>query len=415
MRTNRPRAGRRMKVLFAWELGGGLGHLTKAALLADALRDAGCDVACAVKDVASGDSLLADDIALFQAPLAPALRGWPEPADHAEVLLHAGLGDAAGLAGRVRAWVALMQASGADIVITDHAPTAVLAARCAARPVVMFGNGFVLPPRPWPVFRHWEAVPGVRLRQARQHVLRAVNAVLQRFGRPPLAALEDLYDGATAALATSPELDHHPRPPLAPPHWQLGPLFLDSVGEPPRWPGRPGPRVFAYLRRDLPRLDAVLAALAELDAAVLVRCEGLDPAGLPAPVARRLTITSGLVRMADVAGQAALVVCSGSDTAHGLAARGVPVLALPLNAEQRLAAERLVALGVGRLWLPDSGAPGALAAALADLLHQPAVRAAADMLRARHAAVDPQVALSAFARDLAAGRGGRAGPPEQRG
>lgn len=393
-----------MKVFFAWELGGGLGHLSKAALLAGALQDAGCQVACAVKDVASADALLADDVALLQAPLAAPLRGWPEPADHAEVLLHAGLGDTPGLAGRVRAWAALMDACGADVVIADHAPTAVLAARCTRRPVVLFGNGFVLPPRPWPVFRHWETPPAARLRQARLHLLQAVNGVLLRFHRPPLADIEDLYAGAALALATSPELDHHPRPPLAAPHWQLGPLFLDSAGEPPPWPSRPGPRVFAYLRPSTPQLDDVLAALAALDASVLVRCDGLDRARLQALQATPLALTAAVVRMADVAREAALVVCSGSDTAHGLAARGVPVLALPLNAEQRLAAERLVALGIGRMWVPGGDSADHLAARLHELLASAEVQAAAAAVRARHAALNPQAALAAFARALAAGR-----------
>lgn len=390
---------------MCWELGGGLGHLTKGRLLAQALTAQGCQVAFVVKDVASGDAVLPDEWPLFQTPQAPTLRGWPDPADHAELLLHAGLGDAAGLQGRVRSWADLMAMAGTDCVLADHAPTAVLAARCTNRPVVLFGNGFVMPPRPWPLVRHWEAVPAARLQQVREHLRQVINSVLERFDQPGLDTLEDFYEGCTLALATSPDLDHHPRPPLRPSDWQLGPLLLDSEGQPPAWPAHEGPRVFAYLRPNLPHLDLALQALGSLDAAVLVRCDGLAPALMQRFQSPRLSFTGELVRMADVAEQASLVVCSGSDTAHGLAARGVPVMALPMNAEQRLAAERLVALGVGRMWLPAAEKPDTLRQDMHALL-QPDARRAAEILQARHRSMGTgTAALEALAAALVARHG----------
>jgi hypothetical protein len=374
-------------ILFAWEMGGSLGHLTKGAMLAEPLLDAGCEVAFALKDLGGADALLPAAYTLFQAPEAPRLITWPEPADHAEWLLHAGWGSASGLSARVRAWMGLLQANCTSLLVADLAPTAVLAARVLDVPVLLFGNGFAVPPSPWPLVRHWEPAPKTRLQQVRRHVLQAANNVLAAHGRPSMPDLESLYAPAIKAVCTWPELDQLPRPPMHAPDVQVGPLYLDHVGQAPEWPPGPGPsgpRVFVELRPQLAGLDAVMTALASLDASVLVRCEGLDPIRRRAWAGPQLGFVDQPVRMSDVAAQADLVVCSGSDMAQGMASLGVPVLGIPMNAEQRLAFERLVDLRVGRMWVNGQDAATELARHLQALLHAPQARQAARALAARH-------------------------------
>ena len=383
--------------MFAWELGGGLGHVTKGLLLGERLVAAGCEVSFAVRDLAATHPLLPDThYRLFQAPVSwVRLQGAPEPASYAELLLKTGFGHAAALHGLVRGWLTLFEADKTDLVIADHAPSALLATRCAGLPAVVFGHGFFMPSSDWPVFRTWEPVPAARTSQANAQVLAGMNACLAAFGAAPLAQLADFFDTATSFLCTAPPLDHYldRQQPRA---THVGTLWVDHVGEPARWPGQEADtrqRVFAYLRPDLPGFDQVLTALSNCGASVLIVSPGIAAETAARWQSEQLVLSPRIVRLNDVARAADLVVCSGSDTLHGMALCGVPVLGLPMNAEQRIAAERVTATGAGRWLLPGSSADG-INAALRDMIFNPQYRQAAQALRQQHArpSVDAQLA-----------------------
>ncbi len=226
-----------------------------------------------------------------------------------------------------------------------------------------------------------------------------MNDCLAAFGAAPLADAADLFASSASFLCTTPEFDHYPdRHDSAVdggPDTFVGTLWVDHVGRPAEWPGGDlAPhRVFAYLRPGLPGLEEVLSALQRSGAAVLVMSPGVAPATMARWQGTRLRFTRELVALRDVARQADLVVCSGSDTLHGLAQSGVPVLGLPLNAEQRIAAERVRDTGAGRWLLPGTDAD-ALLAAMRDLLDDPHYRAAALRLKARHPPRDASARLA---------------------
>lgn len=385
-------------IVICWELGGGLGHLVKGAMLARLLLERDCTVSFAVRDLASAHPLLPEEnYCLVQAPYFDGqLRDWAPPADYAELLLHAGWGEAGGLRARVRGWRGLYDALNTDLVIADHAPTAILAARTQGIPTVQWGHGFGMPTRPWPVFRTWEATPVERLAQVRRHILTSVNTVLNHFGEAGLDAPEQLLETAACFLNTWPELDHYPGRGNAD---YCGPLWPAGIGEPP-WQGESNrPRIFAYLRPNLPGLPAVIQALAALDADILIHLADRSGLDLPAALPSHLRFTDRLIDIHAVARNADLVLCSGTDTLHGMAVRGIPTLALPMNAEQRMGAERLLAIGAG-LCLVPSATPDFLAAvadALDQLLHQPAFRQNASRLQSAYENRDSDAALAAIA------------------
>lgn len=385
-------------IVICWELGGGLGHLVKGAMLARRLLERSCTVSFAVRDLASAHPLLPEDhYCLVQAPYFDGqLHDWAPPADYAELLLHAGWGQASGLQARVRGWRGLFDALNADLIIADHSPTAVLAARTQGVPCVQWGHGFGVPTRPWPVFRTWEPTPVERLAQVRQHVLTTVNAVLGQFGEPGLDAPDQLLNTAACFLTTWPELDHYPDRGSAD---YCGPLWPAGIGEVPWAVDSALPRIFAYLRPNLPGLPAVIRALAALDADVLVHLSDRSGLELATTTLDRLRFTDRLIDIHAVARQADLVICSGTDTLHGMAVRGIPTLALPMNAEQRLGSERLLALGAG-LSLVPSPAPDFLQAvvdALNQLLHNASFRERARRLQADHRDQDSEAKVAAIA------------------
>lgn len=389
-------------VVMCWELGGGLGHTVKAALLARELLERGCEVSFAVRELASAHKLLPEDsYCLVQAPVvATILQDWPPPADYAELLLHAGWGQTSELQGRVRGWRGLFDALHADLVIADHAPTALLAARTQGIPTALWGHGFGVPSSPWPIFRTWEQVPASRLAQVHQHVFNTVNSVLGSFATSPMSQLEDLFDMPDNFLCTWPELDHYPNRQA---DSYCGPIWPAKVGEAARWgaPARAGlPKVFAYLRPNLPGLADILQALAGLDAIVLAHVSDHARLAESLRTLPKISFTDRLIDMEDVACQASLVVCSGTDTLHGMAVRGVPTLSLPMNAEQRMGAERLVTEGVGLCVIPEAGQAdfqSRIADATRKLLLDPCYRTKAAILRARHVGHDSAASLATIA------------------
>ena len=79
-------------VTICWELGGGLGHIVKGALLGRYLLERDCTVSFAVRELGAAHQLLPEDYyCVVQAPVVGAqLKDWPPPADYGEMLLHVG-------------------------------------------------------------------------------------------------------------------------------------------------------------------------------------------------------------------------------------------------------------------------------------------------------------------------------------
>ena len=120
------------RILFAWELGKGFGHLAPYRDYVAALRKAGHDVVFAARDVANADRVFAPlGVPILQAPVA--LRN----PDHvyrvqyifAQLAHNAGLGDVTDMFARVKAWLHLFNYASPDLVVFDHSPTALLAAQ----------------------------------------------------------------------------------------------------------------------------------------------------------------------------------------------------------------------------------------------------------------------------------------------
>jgi len=114
------------RILFAWELGGNLGHVMRMRTVARALRERGHDV-----------SLHKEPSPRSSAPDLPR-----EPASYPEILLHYGFADPAALTDGVRRWRSLYAQAAPDLIVFDHAPTALLAARGLGIPRVLLGTGF---------------------------------------------------------------------------------------------------------------------------------------------------------------------------------------------------------------------------------------------------------------------------------
>ncbi|WP_077038235.1 glycosyltransferase [Pelomonas sp. KK5] len=383
---------------LSWELGGGLGHAARLKTLAIELRSRGHRVSLSLRDLAHTRSLLADlDCPKFQAPVwlhravgLPAAQG-----NLAEILLAFGYLEAGALSGLVDGWRALFGELKPDLVVADYAPTAVLAARSLGLRTASIGIGFYLPPRTpdLPPLRDWEPIPPERLRGAQRRMLEVANAVLAQHGAAPLALPADLLLGDRPLLCTWPELDHYGRSEPTGGQW-YGPSFLadgGGAGEAPRWPEGSGPKVFAYLKADHPDHAALLKALAEAGCRTLCYLPEVAAGGPPPLKHPTLRYAGGPVSLGEVfADGCALCVCHGGEAtlAQALLA-GVPLLLLPMHAEQFLISRRVEQAGCG-INAAQRRRPQDWAALVREALDAPAWREGAQHFARAHAGFTQQ-------------------------
>jgi UDP:flavonoid glycosyltransferase YjiC (YdhE family) len=386
---------------LALELGGGLGRAGRLGVLARALLAHGHHVSLSLRDLGATQHLLADLSApRFQSPVWQGRMGGmpPNEASLGEILLPQGYFEVAGLCGLVQGWRATLTAVGADLVVADYAPTALLAARSLGLPAVALGGGFACPPaaRALPCLRDWEQIAPQRLARAEAHVLNVANAVLEHHGAAALPCAAALLLGDDALLTTWPELDPHGRtdPAL---DWH-GPIWHDAGATAPPWPAGDGPPVFAYLKHEHPSQAEVLTALVEAGCRVLCHMPETMPGRPPPVIDPAIAYVSHPVSLGAVLADAALCVCHGGEaTLTQALLAGVPTLMLPMRLEQFLLARRVEGWGGG---INGARVLGDWAPALHALLGDGRWRAAAQAFAGRHAGTTVEERVARVVRRL---------------
>ena len=343
-------------ILYTWELGQGYGHVAGFLPLARKLRDDGHTVTLALRDLSHADALLsADGFAIVQAPVwFPETVGLPPPVSYAEILFSVGYLTSSGLESLVRGWRALFDLVQPDLLVVDHAPTALLASRGLKLPRVLFGSGFFSPPRmhPMPSIRPWLNVPIDRLVDSERRAVEIINPVVERLEGAPLRVLADLFSVDEDFLCTFAELDHYADRPGAR-YW--GARFVATEGTMPDWPPGTGERIVAYLRPSHPDFERVLQHLREGSYRVLVHAPGADDRILRRYRTPSLAFSPAPIHMARATAECDLVIChAGSGTVVASLLAGRPLVLMPLHVDQALTARSVVKLGAGLMVDDDS-------------------------------------------------------------
>ncbi len=372
------------RILFAWELGGGVGHLAAFRPVTEALLARGHQLTLAVRDIHSAAMVFSGlPVPIVPAPVCDKQYGGlaDPPLNYSEILMRYGYIDSPMLGAMLRGWRGLLELTRAERLVVDHAPTALLAARGLAVGRLTFGNPFAVPPRvePLPGMRPWLDVPARRLQDSDTVVVRTINAALAP-EVPHISAVHQLFDDTEYLFVGIPELD--PFGPRDAGNF-LG-LHTGRSGEMEVcWPEGAGPRVFAYLRMDYPHIEACLEALSASPARSLVNLFGAKPEIVERYRGPRLEFSAGHIDIAEAATQCDVAVChSGLGTVNAVLRRGKPLLLLPNQLEQFLLASNVEKLGAGRVVRPDMGRPD-IAGALRTMLADPAYAQSAQALSRR--------------------------------
>jgi UDP:flavonoid glycosyltransferase YjiC (YdhE family) len=379
----------RKTFLYAWELGSYLGHLGTFAPFAVALQAQGHAVRFAVRETAQCSRLLPNGSSWFQAPIAVERMATSPPLNYGDILLRFGYDDVDTLCGLLTGWRSILQAVRPDLLIADHSPSAMLAARSLGIPVMLFGAGFNCPPRrdPFPSMRFWEPVAADVLKKIDATALATINRAMQLTGTEGLAKLSDLFDVTEDTLLGVPELDHYPdRGPAR--YWGAQGVFHGTTFC-PEWESDDRPRIFGYMRPDHPHLAKMLADLHDQDYQVLLCIPGWDGRHALGPGIR---VVADLVDLAAVSAGVSLAIVYGSSTISYLLSCGIPVLCVPIQLENYLLALRVAALGAGAMLNPDA-AEIDFAAVVATLLADPHFRTIAKRFADRYAALTHDVII----------------------
>lgn len=365
------------------------------------LRDLGHEVTFAFSDLAPLAALASERVEWFQAPaLVPASHPDGSPVNASSILLNRGFGDAASLAGALRAWSGLFSLWRPDLLVADYAPGALLAARLGGLARTAIGSGFSIPPvgEPMPALRSWIDTDEGRLRQADAKLLAGVRdacgRVQGRAAKPPERAA-DLFKADHDLLCTWPEVDcFGPRTGVE----YLGPQDDPGNGARIEWRGGPRPRVFAYLKPRDPRFRAILDALRAVAGEAIVAAPGLKPELAASFSSASVRVHGEALAVGPLLAEANLCVChSGPGIVARALEAGVPLALLPLQLEQFLVGRRVVAAGAGVMLSPEEKAPDLGAWLAQALAREDLCRAAAGSpVRAR----TPSNAAQRIARSL---------------
>jgi UDP:flavonoid glycosyltransferase YjiC (YdhE family) len=407
------------RFLLAWELGSGLGHAGHLIPLAHALRAAGHHAALALRDLRILGSIdPGPEMPVFQAPFCiHTYENLAEPPlNYAEVLMRFGFLDANMLAAQIRGWRELARATGSEVMVADHAPSAILAARTLGLRCVVVGNGFTVPPfvSPTPNMRPWLAVPEERLADSDRRVVDTINVALARFGTAPIAHLHELFAVDDIIFLDFPELDHYAKRPAADLARisMCGPVNatgLQTIS--PVWPslageqagGQAGKRIFAYLKPGYAHAAAVLQALVASGQPCVIY--GMGEGGAAAPRAPNLSYSSRLLDLDQAGRECAICITHVGSSTSTLLQHGRPLMLLPMHLEQFLVGLRVAELGAGIVITPEEKQPD-FGGALSRLLGEPGFAGRAAAFAARYSECSPDRILNNVLGRLTAVAGG---------
>lgn len=333
-------------VLFAWELGAGLGHLGRMVPVAKELAQRGHQPVFAVRNLRDASRLVdGEPFDLFQAPRHQPRREVGErrqkAATYADLLARQGFANEADVKPIVAAWDSLITLVRPALIVADHSPTACLAA-FGRIPVAQLGDGFTLPPVESATF--YEMGSGGKSAVSQSHILDTVQAVQRQRGYRIPESLSEIFATDARFVTTFSELDPYRR---VREEAAMGPL---KKWRRPTTPHPHKPSVFIYLSGDYPQLDQVLLAFVEAGVACSAYLRDANPASIGVSRAGGVEVHDAPQHVPELLPNVSAVVHHAglNMTAESLAA-GRPQLVLPRHFEQDLNSAAMQELGVGRV------------------------------------------------------------------
>jgi hypothetical protein len=266
---------------------------------------------------------------------------------YTKVLHNAGYDTPNRLAGLITSWMNLYQLIDPDLIIFDFSPTAMLAARNFRAKTVAIGTGFHLPPKVNPIPSFSSELGGSSisddLLNFENRVLSTINAALDLVNINPLPQFRNLLDADKTVLRTLPEMDHY----TSRSDVEYAGIMKSPPGETPAWPNHAGPKIFAYLK-SFETLPNFLHTLNQKRYPTLIYGDKIPEEIMQQHSSDTLHFVPKPLDMDAIGNTADVAICNaGHGATTQLLLSGVPLLLLPLNAEQNMVARNVESIGAG--------------------------------------------------------------------
>lgn len=258
-----------------------------------------------------------------------------------DILAGIGLGSAEALRRQLAGWRQLLAKYAPDLVITDYAPGAVLAARGRVRCLAV-GSGFVVPPATLGSFPPLHDLSPVMHDESA--IVTTVNTVLSDIGGCTIEALPQALSGDAQCVRTLSLLDPYSRARDKP---VLGPLLGASIIR--RAPD--ADQVFCYLHKapEDDRSHELVDCLKHLPAPVVAYLPDLDAARRDDLRRHGVSVSDGAVSLPAQLARSRLVVhLGGLGVASAALLAGVPQVIMDSDVEKSLTAAALCDRGVAK-------------------------------------------------------------------
>lgn len=374
------------KILFTWEIGAASGHITPYINLIKILEAQGHTVYFALRELSNAHALLKDTRAIYLQ--APKLTTRPGDLVHPincypKILNNSGYARPTELAGGIKAWKNLFSLIQPDLLVFDFSPTAMLASRELPIKRLQIGTGFYSPPDTTPLTGFETLQNGVQdtnaLMQFESAMFNKINTALTWLGMKPIDKFADIQAADKSIILSFKELDHYRDRTNAD---YLG-VCKAPAGLIPDWPDAPGARIFMYLK-PFPNLPQFLKLLNERGLPTLIYGDDIADAIKRKFSSSTLRFANKPLDMNSIGKTADVAVCNGN---HGTIAElllaGVPMLLVPLQAEQNISSINIEKMGAG-LSAPKQH-PESMMRKLNALINDPRYRQAAQAFAARYA------------------------------
>ncbi len=326
------------RILFAWELGEGLGHVQRLLPIALRMRSLGHDCVFAVRNIYNAHGVLGrHGFAALPGPPVQVQRSEGTTPTLADILALAGFARVDRLWPLLSAWEAIVGQVKPDLIVGDYSPGLCLAMRGGTVPVAIVGSGFTVPPESeeFPLL-----IEGAE-RTPSGPLLAVVNEVQARRGREPLTHLPQIFTAQARFITTLPELDRHDE--LRTEESRSGPL----KPLPPRTNARPKVDYFAYVALDWPKTATILEGLIKSRMKGSIYLREASPKQVAEYREKGLVIHESPRDMeAELANAAVLVHHCGLGTLEIGLAMGRPQMLFPRHLEQKSNATAAARLGV---------------------------------------------------------------------
>ena len=350
------------RILLCWEMGSNTGHVRHLSWLGQAFEARGHQVQYCLKTPEAGAHILPERAVVTAAPLPdfPPPSQPPPRWNYTSLLRLRGFHEPTILQPQVTRWVAAMESAEPDFVVTDHAPTAVLAARCLGLPHATLGIGFLVPPLTFPMpLCHWWPGPGpsrAQLRQEDRAVAASASTLLAEYGQPEVECVADLLRAPVRALTTVPALDDYTERPADEAYfgtWGAESAAAGAVS--PDWPAGEGPRVLGYLRTRYRPFPALIHALHTQPVRALIHVPDCTPEQAEQWSSDRIRLIREPLNLSTLAPSCDFALgYGGGGFSADLLKLGKPMLLAPAVLQQEMVSRRVVKVGAGLLAGPQA-------------------------------------------------------------